>query len=65
LDRNEASYYTNSAGTLTVVMLCDRLTELPEGARENIRNGLFNQRIGGFGQGYLQELLSDAVIKYQ
>jgi peptidyl-prolyl cis-trans isomerase SurA len=65
LDRNEASYYTNIAGTLTVVMLCDRLTELPEGARENIRNGLFNQRIGGFGQGYLQELLSDAVIKYQ
>ena len=24
LDRHEASYYTNSAGTLTIVMLCDR-----------------------------------------
>ena len=65
LDRHEASYYTNSAGTLTVVMLCDRLRELPEGARENIRNGLFNQRIGGFGQGYLEELKADAVIEYK
>ena len=65
LDRHEASYYTNSAGTLTVVMLCDRLRELPEGARENIRNGLFNQRIGGFGQGYLEELKADAVVEYK
>lgn len=65
LDRHEASYYTNSAGTLTVIMLCDRLRELPEGARENIRNGLFNQRIGGFGQGYLQELKSDAIVIYK
>lgn len=64
LDRNEASYYPNSAGTLTVVMLCDRLRDLPEGARENIRNGLFSQRIGGLGQGYLQELKGDAVIVY-
>lgn len=65
MDRHEASYYTNSAGTLTIVMLCDRLRELPEGARENIRNGLFNQRIGGFGQGYLQELKSDAIVIYK
>ncbi|MEJ6709385.1 MAG: peptidylprolyl isomerase [Amylibacter sp.] len=65
LDRHEASYYTNSAGTLTIVMLCDRLRELPEGVRENIRNGLFNQRIGGFGQGYLQELKSDAIVIYK
>jgi peptidyl-prolyl cis-trans isomerase SurA len=65
LDRFEASYYTNSAGTLTVVMLCDRLRELPEGTRENIRNGLFNQRVGGFGQGYLEELKADAVIVYK
>jgi peptidyl-prolyl cis-trans isomerase SurA len=65
LDRHEASFYTNSAGSLTVVMLCDRLRELPEGARENIRNGLFNQRIGGFGQGYLQELKSDAIVVYK
>lgn len=65
LDRHEASYYTNSASTLTVVMLCDRLRELPEGARENIRNSLFNQRIGGFGQGFLEELKADAIIEYK
>lgn len=65
LDRNEASYYTNSAGTLTIVMLCDRLRELPEGTRENIRNGLFSQRVGGFGQGFLEELKADAVIEYK
>ncbi|MDB9856769.1 peptidylprolyl isomerase [Amylibacter sp.] len=65
LDRHEASYYTNTAGTLTIVMLCDRLRELPEGARENISNGLFNQRISGFGQGYLQELKSDAIVIYK
>lgn len=65
LDRHEASYYTNSAGTLTVVMLCDRLRELPEGARENIRSGLFNQRLSGFGNGYLQELKSDAIVTYK
>jgi peptidyl-prolyl cis-trans isomerase SurA len=46
-------------------MLCDRLRELPEGTRENIRNGLFNQRVGGFGQGYLEELKADAVIVYK
>ena len=65
LDRNEASYYTNSAGTLTVVMVCARFRDLPEGARENIRNGLFNQRIGGFGQGFLEELKGDAIIVYK
>ncbi|MEM7439178.1 MAG: peptidylprolyl isomerase [Pseudomonadota bacterium] len=62
LDPNESSYYTNSAGGLTVVMLCSRLRDLPEGARENIRNALFQQRISGFGQGYLQELKGDAEI---
>ncbi|WP_069299472.1 peptidylprolyl isomerase [Neptunicoccus sediminis] len=64
LDRHEASYYTNTAGTLSVVMLCDRTRDLPEGTRDNIRNGLFNQRVGALGQGYLQELKGDAVIVY-
>ncbi|WP_180957734.1 peptidylprolyl isomerase [Neptunicoccus cionae] len=64
LDRHEASYYTNTAGTLSVVMLCDRTRDLPEGTRDNIRNGLFNQRVSALGQGYLQELKGDAVIVY-
>lgn len=64
LDPGESSYYTNAGGGITVVTLCSRLRDLPEGARENIRNGLFQQRISGFGQGYLQELKGDAVITY-
>jgi peptidyl-prolyl cis-trans isomerase SurA len=31
-------------------------------AREALRLRLFNERIGAFGQGYLQELLGDAII---
>jgi peptidyl-prolyl cis-trans isomerase SurA len=31
-------------------------------AREALRLRLFNERIGTFGQGYLQELLGDAII---
>lgn len=64
LDLGESSYFTNSAGGISVVTLCSRLRDLPEGARDNIRNGLFQQRISGFGQGYLQELKGDAVITY-
>ena len=65
LDRHEAATYTSSANTLSVVMVCDRLRELPDDARDNIRNSLFNSRISAFGQGYLQELQGDAVIVYQ
>ncbi len=35
--------------------------ELPA-AREELRQQLFTERIGSFGQGYLQELLGDALI---
>ena len=65
LDRNEASYFTNSKGTLTVVMLCDRLRKLPDDARKKIRISQFNQRMGGYGQGFLDELKADAVIEYK
>ena len=65
LDRNEATYYTTSSGAIAVIMVCDRLRDLPEGTRENLRNALFNRRISGFGDGYLQELRGDAVIIYQ
>jgi len=65
LDRQEASYYTTASGAIAVVMVCDRLRDLPEGTRENIRNALFNRRISSFGDGYLQELRGDAVIIHQ
>ena len=65
LDRHETSTFRGANGTLAIVMLCSRLAELPEGTRENLRGALFNQRIGGFGQSYLQELKGDAVIVYR
>lgn len=62
LDPNEASYYVAENGAINVVMVCNRAKDLPEGAREQIRNALFGQRVGSFGAGYLQELRSDAII---
>jgi peptidyl-prolyl cis-trans isomerase SurA len=65
LDSNEIS--TNlTQGTngefLTFLMLCGRTTKLSEGDREEVRNALFGQRLEAFGEGYLQELLGDAII---
>jgi len=62
LDKNEATYFVTETGNINVLMLCNRAKDIPEGARENIRNALFGQRVGSFGDGYLQELRSDAVI---
>lgn len=62
LDPNEAGYYVAENGAINVVMLCNRAKDLPEGAREQIRNALFGQRVGSFGAGYLQELRGDAII---
>lgn len=65
LDPNEASYYRKSNDELTVIMLCSRTRELPEGEREELRNSLFNQKISGLGDGYLQELRGDAIITFK
>ena len=65
LDPQEASYYVTGTGGVNVIMLCSRAKDLPEGAREQIRNALFNQRVGSFGNGYLQELRGDAIIVAQ
>ena len=62
LDPNEASYYVADNGAINVVMVCNRAKDLPEGARQQIRNALFSQRVGSFGDGYLQELRGDAII---
>jgi len=62
LDPNESGYYVAENGGINVVMLCNRAKDLPEGAREQIRNALFGQRVGSFGAGYLQELRGDAII---
>jgi peptidyl-prolyl cis-trans isomerase SurA len=62
LDQNEATYFVADNGAINVVMLCNRAKDLPDGAREQIRDALRGQRIGSFGAGYLQELRGDAII---
>ncbi len=63
LDRNEAIAFTNSAGQRSVVMLCNRIRELPDESRDGLRQALFNERISGFGDSYLQELKGQAFIE--
>jgi peptidyl-prolyl cis-trans isomerase SurA len=65
LDRYEASYVVTGPNAVSVVMVCDRLRDLPEGTRDSLRNALFNRRLTGFGDGYLQELQADAEIIYK
>ncbi len=64
LDANEVSTSLTRAGgsQLLFVMLCSRATELPEGGRDQVREQLFQQRIGGYANGYLAELRADAII---
>ncbi len=65
LDRHEASYVVTGPESVSVIMVCDRLRDLPEATRENLRGALFNRRLTGFGDGYLQELRADAEIIYK
>jgi len=64
LDDNEVSVdLTTDAGDLMFLMLCGRTTELPEGAREQVRAALFNQRLESYANGFLAELRADALIR--
>lgn len=64
LDANEVSTdLTLPTGELMFLMLCGRSTELPEGAREQVRAGLFNQRLESYSNGFLAELRADALIR--
>lgn len=63
LDRNEAISFTNTAGGTSVVMLCSRIRELPDESRDGLRQALYNERISGFGDSYLQELKGQAFIE--
>lgn len=66
LDPDEMSFdITRGQGTLLLVtMLCGRSTEIPEGARDQVREQLFQQRIGAYASGFLEELRADAIIVY-
>lgn len=66
LDRDEISTTLTSGKNgkfLTVLMLCGRTNKITEGNRDAVRAAMFNQRIAAFGDGYLQELKSDAIIE--
>ncbi|GLQ34127.1 hypothetical protein GCM10007939_04100 [Amylibacter marinus] len=62
LDPRETTTITGADGRTTVLMLCSRSRELPEGDRSNITEILVNQKIAGLANGYLQELKGDAFI---
>ena len=63
LDDDEVSTMIAGNGTLSFVMLCGRVREVPEGARDQIGQSLLSQRLGTYAQGYLEELRADAVIE--
>lgn len=65
LDRYEATAFANTAGGQSVIMLCNRIQELSDASRDGLRNALVNQRIGGLGSAYLQELKGQAFIVEQ
>jgi parvulin-like peptidyl-prolyl isomerase len=64
LDANEMSFeITRGGGTLLLVtMLCARSTEVPDEARAQVREQLFQRRMGAYASGYLEELRADAII---
>ncbi len=65
LDAGEVSTnLTRANGTqMLFLMLCGRSNELPEGAREETRQALFQQRLASYANGYLAELHADAIIE--
>jgi peptidyl-prolyl cis-trans isomerase SurA len=64
LDRNEATI-AKLGDSNSIVMLCNRIRDIPDEDRDGLRNALINQRISGFGNGYLQELKGKAFIQEQ
>ena len=65
LDPNESStaLRRNNGADLLMVWLCNRTVELEDGAREEIRQALFSQRLETYASGYLEELRADAIIR--
>lgn len=67
LDPNEVSLNRTigqgEGEALAFLMLCGRVTELAEGARQEMRQELANQRLQAYAEGFLQELRADAIIE--
>jgi peptidyl-prolyl cis-trans isomerase SurA len=66
LDPNEMSFdVTRGGGTLLLVtMLCGRSSEVPDEARNQVREQLYQRRMGAYASGFLEELRADAIIVY-
>ena len=62
MDVGDVSIQRDPRGVV-MVMLCSRSDETSPEERELLRRRIFSQRMNSFGQGYLQELRSDAVIE--
>ena len=62
LDAGESGLTAATAGRVSVITLCSRAVDTDVDQIEALRSQLFNQRMINYGNGYLQELLADAVI---
>lgn len=62
LDANEVGTTRPTENGLTLVMLCNRTVTTDPEEIEALRNQIFGQRMTAYANGYLQELLSDAII---
>ncbi|PRY26862.1 periplasmic chaperone for outer membrane proteins SurA [Aliiruegeria haliotis] len=65
LDPGEISTSTSQAGSLVMLMLCSRTENFEEAPdREDVRRSLVGQRVASYGEGYLEQLKADAIIRY-
>jgi len=62
LDTHEVSTMLSTDTELQFIMLCGRSSEIAEGARDQIRAQLRQQRLVSYADGFLDELRADAVI---
>lgn len=62
LDDDEVSTMLSTGTALRFIMLCGRSVELEEGARDQIREQLRQQRLVTYANGFLAELKADAII---
>ena len=63
LDENEfALGLSDAQGQPLLLMLCGRSTAFPEGARDQVRQALFQRRLATYADGYLAELQAEAII---
>lgn len=62
LDAHEVSTMLSTDTELRFIMLCGRSSKIAEGARDQIRGQLRQQRLVSYADGFLDELRTDAVI---